>query len=342
MASPSSAPAALVEGAEPVPATVDTASARVMASIPPLQVETPRREAPRRSATATLLSVSLVGTLLGAMLAGSALGVMEADNAPNPFMIPAPRAAATGPAESPPGAVAAALSGLLPGPATPPAAAAATAPGVVGTGQEANPETAGDGVMDDLDEPAPAAPSPAPSPARPSSTAMAAMAAAAITAPVAAAAAAATPPAAAAAAPPNGATGRSRVVNSDAVPEGPALGYVEGHPNRITVTRIDNKPVEVHTASAYRRMYDAALHDGVRLRIVSGFRTMEHQQALYRAYRRGQGNLAALPGHSNHQSGHAVDLNTSTPGVLRWLDRNGRRFGFRRTVPTEAWHWEWW
>jgi len=28
--------------------------------------------------------------------------------------------------------------------------------------------------------------------------------------------------------------------------------------------------------------------------------------------------------------------------VLRWLERNARRFGFRRTVPTEPWHWEWW
>ena len=98
----------------------------------------------------------------------------------------------------------------------------------------------------------------------------------------------------------------------------------------------------MHTAAAYTRMRAAALRDRVQLRIVSGFRTMAHQQALYRAYRHGRGNLAAVPGQSNHQSGHALDLNTSTPGVLRWLDRNARRFGFRRTVPTEAWHWEWW
>ncbi len=38
---------------------------------------------------------------------------------------------------------------------------------------------------------------------------------------------------------------------------------------------------------------------------------------------------------------HGLDLDASTPGVLRWLEHNARRFGFRRTVPTEPWHWEW-
>jgi hypothetical protein len=131
-------------------------------------------------------------------------------------------------------------------------------------------------------------------------------------------------------------------VTSDHVPAGPAIGYVEGRPTRITVTRIDGKPVEVRTALAFERMRSAAARDGVQLRIVSGFRTMEHQQALYAAYLRGRGNLAARPGESNHQSGHALDLNASSPGVLAWLERNARRFGFRRTVPSEPWHWEWW
>lgn len=131
-------------------------------------------------------------------------------------------------------------------------------------------------------------------------------------------------------------------VTSDHVPAGPAQGYVDGRATRITVTRLDGKPVEVRTAMAFERMRAAAARDRITLRIVSGFRTMEHQQALYAAYRRGRGNLAARPGESNHQSGHALDLNTSSPGVLAWLNRHGARFGFRRTVPSENWHWEWW
>lgn len=187
---------------------------------------------------------------------------------------------------------------------------------------EADPEVHGDEVLDesvDVDAGAPSAavPSPGPAPHAPSPS----------------------PHHVAVPIPPRAARAR---VTSDDVPEGPVQGYIHGRPVRISVTRIDGKPVERHTASAFLRMRDAAARAGVHLRIVSGFRTMEHQQALYRAYRLGRGNLAAVPGTSNHQSGHALDLNTSTPGVLRWLDRHARSYGFRRTVPTEAWHWEYW
>ncbi|MEZ4407935.1 MAG: M15 family metallopeptidase [Polyangiales bacterium] len=235
---------------------------------------------PRRRTRAELIFASVASVAVGAMLAGSALGVSRA----------------SGPAEAP----------RVEAPEAPAVAAAHS--------QEADPEDAGDGVMDELDDtpPTPAAAAPAPRAAA-----------------IAGAIADATPR-----------RRSSRMVTSDDVPEGPTLGYVHGRAIRVVVTRLDGKPVEVHTAAAFRRMREAATRDRVAIRIVSGFRTMEHQQALYRAYRRGQGNLAALPGHSNHQSGRALDLNTSSAGVLRWLERNGRRFGFRRTVPNEPWHWE--
>lgn len=108
----------------------------------------------------------------------------------------------------------------------------------------------------------------------------------------------------------------------------------------IDAVVIDGKPVAVRTADAYKRMRDAARRDGVTLRINSGFRSYEEQAALYKLYRQGRGNLAAKPGYSNHQNGRALDLNTSDPGVYRWLSRNARHFGFRRTVPSEKWHWE--
>lgn len=108
----------------------------------------------------------------------------------------------------------------------------------------------------------------------------------------------------------------------------------------IDVVYIDGKPVARRTAEAFKRMRDAARRDGVTLRVNSGFRTYEEQAELYRLYRAGRGNLAAEPGHSNHQNGLALDLNTADRGVYRWLTRNARRFGFRRTVPSEKWHWE--
>ncbi len=122
-------------------------------------------------------------------------------------------------------------------------------------------------------------------------------------------------------------------------------GYRNGSSFPITVVTADGKPVERDTANAYAVMQAAAAQAGGNLVVVSGFRTMAEQQTLYACYVNcncNNCNLAARPGTSNHQSGHALDLNTSAPGVLNWLNANGARFGFSRTVPSEAWHWEWW
>jgi hypothetical protein len=122
-------------------------------------------------------------------------------------------------------------------------------------------------------------------------------------------------------------------------------GYRGGSRFAIKVVRVDDRPVEVNTANAYIAMQSAARRDGVNLRIVSGFRTQAEQQRLYNCYVNcncNNCNLAARPGYSNHQSGHALDLNTRDAGVQNWLNRNGSRFGFSRTVPSEPWHWEWW
>jgi hypothetical protein len=122
-------------------------------------------------------------------------------------------------------------------------------------------------------------------------------------------------------------------------------GYRNGNAFTITVVTADGKPIEQDTANAYAVMQAAAAAAGVNLTVVSGFRTMAEQQYLYACYVNcncNSCNLAAQPGYSNHQSGHALDLNTSAPGVLNWLNANGAAFGFSRTVPSEVWHWEWW
>ena len=116
-------------------------------------------------------------------------------------------------------------------------------------------------------------------------------------------------------------------------------------PKAIEFAAVDGKPVEVATANAYIVMSQAAAKAGVKLAVVSGFRTMAEQQYLYKCYTCcccNSCNLAAVPGTSNHQSGHALDLNTAAAGVYGWLDKHGKSYGFKRTVPSEAWHWEWW
>ncbi len=119
----------------------------------------------------------------------------------------------------------------------------------------------------------------------------------------------------------------------------PAQGYSRGNPTRICVVNVDGKLAEVNTARAYQAMKAHAAREAVWLVLNSGFRTMDQQRYLYNLYLSGRGNLAARPGFSNHQSGLALDIGTGG-GALAWLNRNAARYGFRRTVPSEAWHWE--
>ena len=119
----------------------------------------------------------------------------------------------------------------------------------------------------------------------------------------------------------------------------PALGYKKGRPRRIQVVTLGWTDVEVNTARAFLTMASAAAADGVELWIRSGFRSHEEQRMFYQAWREGWGNRAARPGHSNHQSGRALDLYLG-PGTFAWLEANARRFGFERTVRGEPWHWE--
>lgn len=114
--------------------------------------------------------------------------------------------------------------------------------------------------------------------------------------------------------------------------------YDKGRSYPIDVIKIGSKPTSLATGHAFLKMQKAAHAAGVSLTINSGFRTMEEQQYFWNCYQTGRcnnGNLAARPGYSNHQNGRALDLTTSS-----WLANNAARFGFKRTVPSEAWHYE--
>jgi D-alanyl-D-alanine carboxypeptidase len=95
-------------------------------------------------------------------------------------------------------------------------------------------------------------------------------------------------------------------------------------------------------AKAFQRMHLAARRDSIGLRAISGYRSAREQRLLYRLYRKGLGPKAARPGRSNHQRGIAVDLivGHELSPIYRWLETNACRHGFRRTVASEPWHWE--
>ncbi len=90
--------------------------------------------------------------------------------------------------------------------------------------------------------------------------------------------------------------------------------------------------------SAYLDMKSAASEDGISLYISSAYRSYERQSSLYSNYvaNRGQeaaDTFSARAGHSEHQSGLAIDLNEvsdafiGTPEAI-WLAEHAHEYGF--------------
>lgn len=117
-------------------------------------------------------------------------------------------------------------------------------------------------------------------------------------------------------------------------------GYKNGEKTQVKIVSCGNSEAELHTAIAFRAMARAAEKAGLDLRIRSGFRSHAKQKQLYKDYVRGRGHLAARPGYSNHESGRALDIYITDYRVLEWLQKHASDYGFHRTVPGEAWHWE--
>ena len=90
--------------------------------------------------------------------------------------------------------------------------------------------------------------------------------------------------------------------------------------------------------SAFEEMQAAALLDGISLFVASGFRDYDYQKELYEYYASYDGiemadTYSARPGHSEHQTGLAADINAAdksfegTPEAI-WLDENCYKYGF--------------
>ncbi len=116
-------------------------------------------------------------------------------------------------------------------------------------------------------------------------------------------------------------------------------------------------------ARQWKAMTIAAGTDGIRLILVSGFRSFDYQAELIRKkLAAGRGiqeilGVNAAPGFSQHHSGLAVDV--ATPGsrpltdafestqAFEWLTENADSFGFQMSYPRdnadgfvfEPWHW---
>ncbi len=97
----------------------------------------------------------------------------------------------------------------------------------------------------------------------------------------------------------------------------------------------------------FERMKRAAAGQGLSISIGSGFRSYSYQKKLYEGYVRQYGRqyadrISARPGHSEHQSGLAVDikgssyyLNQKFAGTKEgiWLAKNAHKYGFHLRYP---------
>ena len=89
---------------------------------------------------------------------------------------------------------------------------------------------------------------------------------------------------------------------------------------------------------AYCLMKLCALKAGVKLKIVSGFRSYEYQEKIYNIYVKEFGEektntFSAKPGHSEHQTGLAIDICEDSDKFIGskediWLQQNAYKFGF--------------
>jgi len=110
----------------------------------------------------------------------------------------------------------------------------------------------------------------------------------------------------------------------------------------------NGQPVRRVVARAAERMHRAAAADGVSLRILSGYRSYALQVRLFNAYVARDGlqaaeTYSARPGHSEHQTGLAIDFGGDQGCALdtcfastsagRWLKKHGPEYGFILRYP---------
>ncbi len=169
------------------------------------------------------------------------------------------------------------------------------------------------------------------------------------------------------------------------IDKGDLLGQInaEGDERFVTVASKHGGNGQIYLRAevydAFIAMYEAGLADGVKLVIISGFRTFDHQVRIWEGKWNGRRQnwrtysrivsekeraeailkYSAMPGTSRHHWGTDIDLNSLSPAYFRsneglkvyqWLREHGPTYGFCQPYsakgddrPTghfeEQWHW---
>lgn len=117
-------------------------------------------------------------------------------------------------------------------------------------------------------------------------------------------------------------------------------------PNVALRLTAQNEEMQVRAAvaAALERFFAAAEQDGLRLMVSSAYRSYAYQKGLYNTYVRQQGQStadtqSARPGHSEHQTGLAVDVEPVSRKCEieqcfanlpegKWVAKNVHKYGF--------------
>lgn len=115
--------------------------------------------------------------------------------------------------------------------------------------------------------------------------------------------------------------------------------------NMVVVPGSNNELLLPETSAAFTEMCADAWKNGLTLWVQSGFRSYELQTRLYNNYVASSGKTAAdtfsaRPGHSEHHTGLALDLNTITDSFAgtaegKWVAENCWKYGFIIRYPKD-------
>ncbi len=93
----------------------------------------------------------------------------------------------------------------------------------------------------------------------------------------------------------------------------------------------------------YVEMFETAKNEGLSLRVISAHRTESYQRGLYNNKLRATGkvnadNYSAKPGHSEHQTGLAVDISSTRRSFeytseFKWLGEHAHEYGYILRYP---------
>ena len=145
------------------------------------------------------------------------------------------------------------------------------------------------------------------------------------------------------------------------------LPYQEAQSSELKIITADGRiKLKKEAAQRYLQMQAAAKEDGILLKPISGFRSIQEQKYLFFKIKEKRGELASIrarvsapPGYSEHHTGYAIDIgdakvpatnlspNFEKTAAFHWLKKNAARYSFELSFPKdnlqginyEPWHW---